>query len=234
MPTLQQIWPSPYCPEAASPMAVRIPFNQAFWQEYLTGQEAKLPSLPDTSNVSKRVVRILGGNRVPCNCKAQIPTWWERGLPVWIDRMTSYLHTHGLQISHVLLTHWHGDHTAASLTYLPLPIARRQDIQEPSRCRPESHNRWTNFLRDGVTVRASSLLDNVLGHGYSVVHDLGRYMASLGCQLGYSAQGVVIYDPPGKLEVYIEHKEARVRLVFSTLLREKARVEGSKAEGGAE
>jgi hypothetical protein len=43
-------------------MALRMPFNQAFWEDYLSGQDATLPSLPDTSTLSSRVIRILGGN----------------------------------------------------------------------------------------------------------------------------------------------------------------------------
>jgi hydrolase len=43
-------------------MALRMPFNQNFWQEYLSGQEANLPPLPDTSTLSSRVIRVLGGN----------------------------------------------------------------------------------------------------------------------------------------------------------------------------
>lgn len=43
-------------------MALRIPFGASFWQDYLSGQEANLPSLPDVKQLSDRVVRILGGN----------------------------------------------------------------------------------------------------------------------------------------------------------------------------
>ncbi len=43
-------------------MALIMPFNQGFWQEYLAGQEASLPVLPGISTLSGRVTRILGGN----------------------------------------------------------------------------------------------------------------------------------------------------------------------------
>jgi hypothetical protein len=43
-------------------MAMRIPFDESFWQEYLAGQESLLPALPDVQDVSDRVVRILAGN----------------------------------------------------------------------------------------------------------------------------------------------------------------------------
>lgn len=43
-------------------MAFRIPFAQSFWQEYLSGQEANLPRLPEVEQVTETVMRILGGN----------------------------------------------------------------------------------------------------------------------------------------------------------------------------
>lgn len=46
-------------------MAFRIPFPQDFWQEYLSGREATIPTLPVVSDVSDRVIRILGGNAGP-------------------------------------------------------------------------------------------------------------------------------------------------------------------------
>lgn len=43
-------------------MALRIPFDQSVWQEYLTSQGAHLPILGDVDTVTNRVTRILGGN----------------------------------------------------------------------------------------------------------------------------------------------------------------------------
>jgi hydrolase len=43
-------------------MALRIPFDESYWQEYLAGQESQLPSLPDVQDVSSRVIRVLAGN----------------------------------------------------------------------------------------------------------------------------------------------------------------------------
>lgn len=40
----------------------RIPFDESLWQDYLAGQEAHLPHLPDLEKLTDRVVRILGGN----------------------------------------------------------------------------------------------------------------------------------------------------------------------------
>lgn len=43
-------------------MAMRIPFDECFWSEYLSGQAAQLPVLGDVEKVSDRVIRVLGGN----------------------------------------------------------------------------------------------------------------------------------------------------------------------------
>ena len=43
-------------------MAFRIPFDQSFWQEYLSGQEANLPTLSEVEDVTDRVIRVMGGN----------------------------------------------------------------------------------------------------------------------------------------------------------------------------
>ncbi|RHZ47435.1 Zn(II)2Cys6 domain-containing transcription factor nscR, partial [Aspergillus thermomutatus] len=234
-------------------MALRMPFNQAFWEEYLSGQDATLPSLPDTSTLSSRVIRILGGNPGAMHLQGTntylVGTGQSRilidtgqGLPIWLTRVTELLHSHDLSISHILLTHWHGDHTGgvpglvsynpalAEHVYKNLPDADQKPIADGQ-----------IFAVQGATVRAiftpghsvdhmcflleeeNALFtgDNVLGHGYSVAPDLGRYMeslermAGLGCGLGYPAHGAVIDDLPGKLEEYIRHKETRVRGALS-------------------
>ena len=69
--------------------------------------------------------------------------------------------------------------------------------------------------------------DNVLGHGYSVVEDLGTYMKSLRymenqhCSVGYPAHGAKIEDLPRKMKQYIHHKEFREQQVYSRLVENK-------------
>jgi len=103
-------------------MTLRIPFDKGIWADYLSGQESKLPHLSDVSAVSDRVVRVLGGN--PGYMQLQgtntyiVGTGRERilidtgeGAPCWIARITEYLKTAHIELSFILLTHWHGDHT---------------------------------------------------------------------------------------------------------------------------
>lgn len=46
-------------------MAFKIPFAQDFWNEYLSGRENTIPTLPVVTDVSDRVIRVLGGNAGP-------------------------------------------------------------------------------------------------------------------------------------------------------------------------
>ncbi|KAA8646853.1 hypothetical protein EYZ11_008635 [Aspergillus tanneri] len=251
-------------------MALRMPFNQNFWQEYLSGQEANLPPLPDISSLSSRVIRILGGNPGAMHLQgtntylvgtgeSRILIDTGQGLPIWLSRLTHHLHSNNISISHILLTHWHGDHTGgvpdlisyntslAGHVYKNLPDADQNPIMDGQ-----------IFTVQGATVRAiftpghsidhmcflleeeNALFtgDNVLGHGYSVAPDLGRYMesldcmAGLGCGIGYPAHGAAIQNLPAKLEEYIRHKEARVRGVLSVLVKEKEKVDGEVGKGG--
>jgi hydrolase len=77
--------------------------------------------------------------------------------------------------------------------------------------------------------------DNVLGHGFSVVQDLGTYMdtlrvmTDLGCAVGYPGHGAVITDLPTKMREYTRHKQFRVTQVHALLVRTKSEVEEQKA-----
>ncbi|KAL2834294.1 beta-lactamase-like protein [Aspergillus cavernicola] len=236
-------------------MAFRIPFAQAFWQEYLSGQEAKLPPLPVVLDVSNRVIRILGGNAGSMRLqgtntylvgtgKSRILIDTGQGIPCWIREIGQVLEDRELEISHVLLTHWHGDHTGGvpDLVEYNKTLSTRVYKNRPD-CGQKEIQDGQEFRVEGATIRAvftpghafdhmcfileeeNALFtgDNVLGHGYSVVEDLGSYLESLarmanqGCAVGYPAHGAKIDDLPGKMRLYIRHKEFRIQQVFSTL-----------------
>ncbi|KAF7174439.1 hypothetical protein CNMCM5623_007237 [Aspergillus felis] len=206
-------------------MAPRMPFNQAFWEEYLSGQDATLPSLPDISTLSSRVIRILGGNPGAMHLQgtntylvgtgpSRILIDTGQGLPIWLSRIIELLRSNNISISHILLTHWHGDHTGgvsdlisynptlADHVYKNLPDAGQKSIGDGQ-----------IFAVEGATVRAvftpghsvdhmcflleeeNALFtgDNVLGHGFSVAPDLGRYMESLELMAGLGCQAGGIY-----------------------------------------
>ena len=65
--------------------------------------------------------------------------------------------------------------------------------------------------------------DNVLGHGFTVIEDLGAYLKSLrcmgdqDCSFGYPGHGAKIENLPSQIKRYIEREERRVTQVHSIL-----------------
>ncbi|KAK4169877.1 putative beta-ketoacyl synthase domain-containing protein [Cladorrhinum sp. PSN259] len=231
-------------------------YSSNFWADYLATQHSKLPKLGDVQErcgSSRRIVRFLGGN--PGHMQLQgtntylIGTGRSRilidtgeGCPSWIMNLTGYLDDHDVSISHVLLTHWHGDHTGGLddlLLHDPdIPVYKNKP--DPGQ-RPLQDGQI--FYTEGATIRvvltpghsedhACFILeeekalftgDAVLGHGYSVAEDLGTYTASLrlmrqlGCVAGYAGHGDVIKNLTRVLDMYIAQRDARERQVCSVL-----------------
>jgi hydrolase len=167
-----------------------------------------------------------------------------QGSPEWIQRLIRVLQDRGLDISHVLLTHWHRDHTggAPDLVAFDPSFAHRIYKNQPDRDQNPIEDGQV-FAVEGATIRAvftpghavdhmcflleeeNALFtgDNVLGHGYSVVMDLAVYMNSLdymaakGCATGYPGHGAKIANLPAKMHEYIHHNEVRIQKVLSAL-----------------
>lgn len=165
--------------------------------------------------------------------------------------MTKLLEDQDLDISHILLTHWHGDHTGGvpDLVLYNSVFAYRIYKNQPDRGQQPILDGQL-FQTEGATVRAvftpghavdhmcfvleeeNALFtgDNVLGHGYSVAEDLGQYTRSLAymgdqhCAVGYPAHGIKIEDLPQKIKQYIRHKETRERQIYSALVSNKKRM----------
>ncbi|KAJ5497859.1 hypothetical protein LT330_002848 [Penicillium expansum] len=187
-------------------------WTQPVWQEFLAARNAGLPHLPAVSELDAEVVRILGGN--PGDMQLQgtntylVGSGQERilidtgqGCPIWLTTLVNYLEKHQLRISHVLLTHWHNDHTGG----LPALLAQYPHLATAVHKAQPDHGQHS--IRDGQTFTAGVTTlralftpghsqdhmcfvledggamftgDNVLGHGGSVVvEDLGPYMKSL-------------------------------------------------------
>lgn len=150
----------------------------------------------------------------------------------------------GISLSHVLLTHWHGDHTGGVPDLIRLYPHLRDFIykNEPDDGQQDIYDGQV-FQVEGATVRAlhvpghsddhmcfvleeeSAMFtgDNVLGHGTSAVEDLGTFMDSLQkmhdqqCKIGYSAHGITITDLPAKIERELGSKFRRERQVMQAL-----------------
>ena len=162
-----------------------------------------------------------------------------------------------LEISHVLLTHWHGDHVGGLpdlMSHAP-KLASRIYKHQPDPGQQPIHDGQV-FKTQGATIRAvftpghaidhmcfvfeeeNALFtgDNVLGHGYSVVEELGTYMKSLNamkdqeCARGYPAHGLEIGNLPAKIRECIRHKTIRETQVHTALTSYKnsANTEGNR------
>ncbi|KAJ5720075.1 hypothetical protein N7493_006953 [Penicillium malachiteum] len=229
------------------------------WGDYLSAQRASLPYLPDIEDLTDRVIRIMGGNPGEMQLQgtntylvgtgnARILIDTGEGIPIWATNITRLLRERNLTISHILLTHWHGDHTGGvpDLIEYDKSFASRVYKNRPSPGQlPIKHGQI--FRAEGATIRAiftpghavdhmcfqlieeNALFtgDNVLGHGYSVAEDLAEYMRSLeimqrqGCEIGYPAHGIKITDLPRTIQLYIRQKKHREHQIYQALIQVK-------------
>lgn len=164
---------------------------------------------------------------------------------------------HGFTFSHVLLTHWHGDHTLGVPQLLELYPYLSDSIykNDPgSGQRPIADGQI--FKVEGATIRAvhtpghsedhmcfiieeeNAMFtgDNILGSkASSAVEDLGTYMETLkkmidqGCEIGYPAHGPVIQNLGAKLKGELAMKTRREGQVVKSL--QAARSTGPVAAG---
>ncbi|KAK5807051.1 hypothetical protein VI817_001309 [Penicillium citrinum] len=226
---------------------------------------SRLPKLLDVDQLSPRVLRILGQNAGKFTLQGTntyiVGTGRQRliidtaqGYRAWADLIEETLHERSIELSHVFLTHWHGDHTKGVPDLLRLYPYLADSIYKNS---PDNSQQPIEdgqiFAVEGATIRAvhapghshdhmcfvleeeNALFtgDNVLGHGTSAVEHLGVYMDALrkmqaqGCVVGYPAHGAVISDLPGKIEAEIGQKTRREKqclVALDRLHREKGSV----------
>ena len=171
-----------------------------------------------------------------------------QGIPEWAALISSTLSTFDTALSHVLLTHWHGDHTGAVPDLLRLYPDLSKSIYKhtPSRTQQPIANGQV-FTVEGATVRAvhtpghshdhmcfileeeNAMFtgDNVLGHGTAAVEKLSIWMDSLrimqshNCAIGYPAHGSVIRNLPLKIENELASKTRREMQVLEALTKIK-------------
>ena len=160
-----------------------------------------------------------------------------QGIPNWAQALSDILTQQNITISHVLLTHWHGDHTGgvpdlirlyrhlATAIYKnapgngQLPIndnqlfvvegATIQAVHSPG----HSHDHMCFILQEENAMFTG---DNILGNDVSSgVEDLGVFMDTLtvmqkqDCVVGYPAHGVVVADLRAKIAQVIGQKVKR-------------------------
>ncbi|KAH8701024.1 beta-lactamase-like protein [Talaromyces proteolyticus] len=239
--------------------------NICAFDEYLKGQTANLPVLADVEQLTPRVLRVLGQNPGKFTFQGTntyiIGTGHDRvmvdtggGEPAWAELIESTLKSMGIRLSHILLTHWHGDHTGGVPDLLRLYPHLKNSIfkNEPDKGQQDITDGQL-FEVEGAKVRALHVPghsedhmcfileeenamftgDNILGHGTSAVEDLGIFMESLqkmldqNCAIGYSAHGVTIENLPAKISGELGAKLRRERQVLQALGRVRSRGEKS-------
>ncbi|KAH8646187.1 putative metallo-beta-lactamase domain protein [Xylariales sp. PMI_506] len=241
--------------------------NLCVFEDYLEAQADCLPELPDVEQITPRVLRVLGQNPGKFTFQGTntyiVGTGPERliidtgqGIPDWADLISTTLSNDGVALSHVLLTHWHGDHTGGvpdllrmypyldSAIYKNAPDRTQQPIQDGQIFKVEgatvravhtpghSHDHMCFILEEENAMFTG---DNLLGHGTAAVENLStwmktlQYMKNFNCSRGYPAHGVVIEDMTGKLTAELAGKLRRERQVLKTL--DDAKKE-EKAAGG--
>lgn len=178
-----------------------------------------------------------------------------QGIPEWADLISSTLAATGTALSHVLLTHWHGDHTGGVPDLLRLYPSLSPSIYKnaPSKAQQPITDGQV-FAVEGATVRAvhapghsedhmcfileeeNAMFtgDNVLGHGTAAVEQLSTWMESLrimrshDCAIGYPAHGVVIPRLPAKIDNELGSKTRRETQILQTLAAMKLAAGGGK------
>ncbi|KUJ11671.1 Metallo-hydrolase/oxidoreductase [Mollisia scopiformis] len=229
--------------------------NICAFDDYLKGQTARLPQLANVEQHTPRVLRVMGQNPGIFTFQGTntyiVGTGHDRliidtsgGEPEWAELIASTLKSEDIGLSHVLLTHWHGDHTGGVPDLIRLYSHLKDHIykNDPDKCQQNITDGQV-FEVEGATVRALHVPghsedhmcfileeeqamftgDNVLGHGTSAVEDLGTFMNSLekmhsqNCITGYSAHGVTITNLPAKIAGELSQKLRRERQVMQAL-----------------
>ncbi|KAJ9150543.1 Metallo-hydrolase/oxidoreductase [Coniochaeta hoffmannii] len=236
--------------------------NICAFEGYLETQLARLPEIADVEHVTPRVLRILGQNAGKFTLQGTntyiVGTGSHRllidtgqGIPEWASLISSTLANLSITLSHVLLTHWHGDHTGGVPDLLRLyPDLAKSIYKHTPSSTQQPISDGQVFAVQGATVRAVHAPghshdhmcfvleeegamftgDNILGHGTAAVEHLSTWMASLvvmqrhGCKVGYPAHGVVVRNLPGKIALELAAKRRRETQVLRALM---------QVEGGA-
>ncbi|KAG5927476.1 hypothetical protein E4U53_002861 [Claviceps sorghi] len=254
-------------PDKGGYRQINASLNICAFEDYLKSQTSNLPEIADVEQLTPRVLRVLGQNPgkftyqgtntyIVGTGKRRLIVDTSGGELAWAELLASTLRSLNLQLCHVLLTHWHGDHTGGVPDLLRLYPHLEKEVYKND---PDSRQRdivdGQVFRVEGATVRALHVPghsedhmcfvleeeqamftgDNVLGHGTSAVQDLGAFMASLQrmldqrCLVGYSAHGAVVADLPGKIRTELANKWRREKQVLQALARVRGRRQKSIA-----
>jgi glyoxylase-like metal-dependent hydrolase (beta-lactamase superfamily II) len=171
-----------------------------------------------------------------------------QGIPEWADLILNTLSDNDTSLSHVLLTHWHGDHTGgvpdlismyprlSSSIYKHTPDKEQQPIHDGQVFRVEgatvravhtpghSHDHMCFILEEEEAMFTG---DAILGHGTAAVEHLNTWMDTLRviqsheCVKGYPAHGAIIEKLRVKISTELAQKLRREHQVMKTLQAKK-------------
>ncbi|KAK6858833.1 hypothetical protein PG995_004686 [Apiospora arundinis] len=222
--------------------------NICAFEEYLESQQTRLPKILDVEQISPRVVRVLGQNPGKFTLQGTntyiVGTGAKRliidtaqGIPDWAEIISETLADGDYSLSHVLLTHWHGDHTGG----VPDLISLYPDLTDaiykhtPSRTQKPIVDGQV-FRVEGPPCEEQAMFtgDNILGHGTAAVEHLStwmetmRLMQSHNCVKGFPAHGIVIEDLKAKINGELAGKLRREQQALQAL----QKANSSKIGGG--
>nr|UPG58735.1 phomoxanthone F [Diaporthe sp.] len=229
--------------------------NICAFEDYLEGQQTCLAKLLDVEQLSPRVIRVLGQNPgkftlqgtntyIIGTGKHRLIVDTGQGIPEWADLISETLSAGEITLSHVLLTHWHGDHTGGVPDLIRMYPALSPSIYKhtPSKTQQPIVDGQV-FKVEGATIRAvhspghshdhmcfileeeDAMFtgDNVLGHGTAAVEHLSTWMEALrrmrshDCTKGYPAHGDVIANLRAKIDGELTGKVRRERQALQAL-----------------
>jgi glyoxylase-like metal-dependent hydrolase (beta-lactamase superfamily II) len=180
-----------------------------------------------------------------------------QGIPDWADLIFDTLGNENVSLSHVLLTHWHGDHTGGVPDLIRMyPELTRSIFKHTPTKTQQPIKDGQVFQVEGATVRAvhspghshdhmcfileeeEAMFtgDNILGHGTAAVEHLNTWIATLrqmqshNCVKGYPAHGAVIANLKAKIAGELAGKLRRERQALEALQQAK-RVDRGSAKG---
>ncbi|RHZ59793.1 metallo-beta-lactamase type thioesterase tpcB [Aspergillus thermomutatus] len=133
--------------------------NICAFEEYLESQQKTLPTLPDVEQISPRFTLQGTNTFIVGTGSERLLVDTGQGIPDWADLIHDTLARQGISLSHVLLTHWHGDHTGGAL-------------HTPG----HSSDHMCFILEEEQAMFTG---DNILGHGTSAVEHLSTWMDTL-------------------------------------------------------
>lgn len=183
-----------------------------------------------------------------------------QGIPDWAGLIFSTLTSTQISLSHVFLTHWHGDHTGGVPDLIRMyPDLSSSIYKNTPRKTQQLITDGQTFVVEGTTVHAVHTPgyshdhmcfileeeqamftgDAVLGHGTAAVEHLSTWMATLrkmqshNCVKGYPAHGAVVDDLPAKIAGELAQKQRRERQVLKTLeqIKHEERAAGEYGKG---